>query len=394
MLAHSPPLPLVIDYFDGYREITAEDEEGAILALEQRDRLRRVRLDMPVTSLQRLIGTMDEEYPILEYLIVMPPFDDRRSILILPERLQAPNLRLLSLAGFTLPMGSRLLTAAIGLVTFCLVMNDPSTYFHPNTLLRWLSFMPQLETLAVFFFTAVSKREIERQLTLTNTPIITPVTLPNLHHLWFGGVSTYLEALVRRTTTPRLEKLQIDFFDQITFSLPRLQQLLNTAENLRVDRAKFWFYEERVHVRVYSRDHGEEAISIDVICQHLDWQVFSVAQISNSLIQKFSAVEHLTLEHEEHTRSSEEHNEVDRTEWRRLLRPFGNVQTLRIDSIGSGFVEQLSRCLESEDGEPPTEPLPELQELKYSGSVNTGDVFASFVNARQTAGRPVTLVRL
>ena len=31
MLAHSPPLPLVIDYFDEYHDITAEDKEGLIL---------------------------------------------------------------------------------------------------------------------------------------------------------------------------------------------------------------------------------------------------------------------------------------------------------------------------------------------------------------------------
>ena len=27
MLAHSPPVPLVIDHFDGYYDFTAEDEE-------------------------------------------------------------------------------------------------------------------------------------------------------------------------------------------------------------------------------------------------------------------------------------------------------------------------------------------------------------------------------
>jgi hypothetical protein len=76
-----------------------------------------------------------------------------------------------------------------------------------------------------------------------------------------------------------------------------------------------------------------------------------------------------------------------------FLRPFGDVQTLQIDSIGNGFVEQLSRCLELDDGEPPLELLPELQELTYSGSVNYGDAFTSFVEAHQNAGRPMTLVR-
>ena len=83
-------------------------------------------------------------------------------------------------------------------------------------------------------------------------------------------------------------------------------------------------------------------------------------------------------------------SEVERTEWRRLLRPFNNVKTLRIKN---GLVDDLSRCLQLEDGELPLEVLPELQELAYSGSGNIGDGFASFVTARRNAGRPITLVR-
>ena len=48
MLPHSPPLPLVIDYSNKYHDITAEREKGGILALEQRDRVRRVRLMHPI----------------------------------------------------------------------------------------------------------------------------------------------------------------------------------------------------------------------------------------------------------------------------------------------------------------------------------------------------------
>ena len=68
MLAHSPSLPLVIDYqLHLEDDITAEDEKGAILALKQYDRVLRVRLVMSVTSLQKLIAAMDDEYLILEY---------------------------------------------------------------------------------------------------------------------------------------------------------------------------------------------------------------------------------------------------------------------------------------------------------------------------------------
>ena len=377
MLTHSPPLPLIVDYSDGNNDMTEDDEKGAILALKQHDRVHRVRLRTPVTSLQKLIAVMDEEYPILKYLIIEPPYEDRSTILIPPETLQAPNLRLLSLAGFALPIGSRLLTTAVGLTTLCLFndvfMDDPSTHVNPNVLLRWLSFMPQLEALVVSFFLPIPDHEIERQ--LSHTPIITPVTLPNLRRFRFRGVNAYLEALAHRTTTPRLEKLKIEFFHQFTFSVPRLLQFMSTPEDLEFESANFWFYDERVYVEVYPRGKSETyALSINVDCWHLNWQVTSVAQIFNSLSQIFSAVEHLTLQRKVSNQSSEEHNEVDHTEWRKLLGSFRNVKTLY---IGNGLTEQLSLWLDLEDREPLLGLLPELQELTYSGSGNTGGAFTS-----------------
>ena len=101
-------------------------------------------------------------------------------------------------------------------------------------------------------------------------------------------------------------------------------------------------------------------------------------------------MDHLTLEHSVHSQSSEEHDEADPTEWRKLLTSFRNVKTL---CITKGLVKKLSRCLELDDGELPLELLPALQELTYLGSGNTGDTFTSFIKARQDAGRSITLFR-
>jgi hypothetical protein len=388
MLAHSPLLPLVIEYFNEDRDITAGDEEGAILALEQRDRVRRIRLWLTGTNPQKHIVAMDEEYPILEFLVIVRPIEGNSATLIFPETLQAPHLRHLALQGFTLPIGSRLLTTAAGLVVLWLYMDHPSTYFHPNTLLQWPSLMPQLETLVVGFRFPVPSRDVERQ--LMHTLVRTTVTLPNLHDFRFRGVSAYLEALLHRFTAPHLEKLEIIFYNQRTFSVPCLLHFMNTAENLRFDRAEFEFDTMQVFVKVYPRGAEMRALAIVVKCWHLDWQVSSVAQISNSLSQMFSSVEHLILRREDHSLSSEEYNEVDRTEWRKLLRSFSNVKTLRIDG---GLVEELSLCLQVGDGQLPLGLLPDLQELTYSGNGDAGDAFTSFIGARQNEGRPVTLDR-
>ena len=113
MLTHSPPLPLVVGYFKKDRELTAEDEEGIILALKQRDRVRRIRLGNLATIIQKLILAMEEEYPILEYLCITLLTEDNSSILTFPETLQAPHLRHLDLRGFALPIGSLLITTAV-----------------------------------------------------------------------------------------------------------------------------------------------------------------------------------------------------------------------------------------------------------------------------------------
>jgi hypothetical protein len=57
MLAHSRPLPLIIDYFDENNDIDAKDEEGLIYALQQRDRVRRIRFMQPVPILESSLST-------------------------------------------------------------------------------------------------------------------------------------------------------------------------------------------------------------------------------------------------------------------------------------------------------------------------------------------------
>jgi len=249
--------------------------------------------------------------------------------------------------------------------------------------------MPQLEVLVVVFSFPILNRDMERQ--LMRTPITTHVTLPNLITLVFRGASAYMEVVVQHITPPRLEKLEIAFPNQLTFSIPCLLQFMNTTENLKFSHAEFLFSDKRVDVEVYPHEEAKTfALSIVVDCWHLDRQVSSAAQIFNALSQRLSAVERLTFNHKVHSRSSEEHDEVDRTEWRKLLGSFRNVKTLRIPD---GLVGEFSRCLRMGDEESPLELLPELQELTFSGSGAVDDAFTQFVDSRENAGRTITLNR-
>jgi hypothetical protein len=267
MLAYSPPLPLVIEYDHTDRDISLE-EEGIILALKQRDRVCRVRIWMPVPNLQKIIMAMEEEYPVMVYLILGPSTNDNSTALMLPETLQAPRLCHLLLTGFALPIGSRLLTTAVSLVRLILMPPHPSTYFHPNSLLRWLSFMPQLEMLVIYFPFPDPNRDV-----LMHTLIPTSITLPHLRSFVFQGDEVFMEAFVHRISTPCLKALLIMFLNQPTFFVPRFLQFMNKTGNLRFNYAKFKFFGESVRVDFYHREEVEmSALRIDIRCWHLDWQ--------------------------------------------------------------------------------------------------------------------------
>ena len=257
-------------------------------------------------------------------------------------------------------------------------------------LLQCLSLMPQLEILLIAFQFAVPNRNVERQ--LMRRPIMTHVTLPDLRYFFLEAVSTYSEAVLSQITAPRLENFQIVYHQQLTYSVTQLLQFMGRTENFRFDRAKFEFNSEQVIVDIDPPETNMSmtAFKMVVRCWHLDWQVSSVAQIFNALSQISSGMEQLTLVHKVHSRSSEEHNEVDRTEWRKLLRSFTNVKTLWIDD---GLAKELSRCLRLEDEEDALELLPELQELTISGSGSVNDGFTSFIDARRKLDRPVTLIK-
>jgi hypothetical protein len=393
MMTHSPPVPLIIDHFDERQDLTAEDEEGIIFALQHRARVRRIRLMKPVSNLQKLIKVLDGEFPILEFLFIQHqryhrPVMEYETNLELPETFRAPHLRQLVLKNFATPIESPSLKTMGHLVTLTLGKIPSSAYFHPDALLQWLSLLPQLETLWIGFNFS---RVVEEQLLLL-TPSMTRVTLPNLHWFGFRGTTTYLEALLPSVTMPLLDKLHVYLFNRMVYSIPHLQQFMSTAGNLRLKTIMLTFCEYYLSVKAYPHN-GAKMCTLDMTLggRHFDWQVVSAVQVFHALGKVFSAVEHLTLEYERDIISSEWNNQAGLSQWRELLGPFGKVKTLFVDGE---LVEQLSRALHTDEEESSTELLPELQELSSSAQGSSLNVFTPFVGARQRAGRPVTIIQL
>jgi hypothetical protein len=390
MLTHSPPLPLTIYYQheNRYGEITAEDESNILLALSHRDRVRRIFFSMSTPNLNKFIAAMDDQFPILERMYIFPR--PKGTSLVLPIKFEAPNLRRLCLSMASLPIGSRLLTTTLGLVTLSLTNISVSSYFPPSYLLARLSIMLQLERLVIRFDSPLPSRDVERQLAHTgHTQSITQVTLPNLRWFGFQGTNAYLEGLVARISAPSLSVLRVYLYNQLSFTVLRLLQFMQLSENFRFRAVNVAFNEDCVHFDAETqRASGVPPLQLQIKCRHFDWQVMSAVQIFLTLLPVLSVVERVTLSHKKHHRSSEWHNEIDGTQWHELLRPFVNAKTLYLQG---DLVGTISRSLQSDDEEPPLELLPNLEEVEHSGASDARHLFTAFLNERQAKGRPVNL---
>ena len=387
MLLHSPPLPLIINHDDQDNNVTADDEEGIILALQHRHRVRHINLRIPFSSLHKLVVAIDGKFPTLELLNIDPPAK-QNAFLSLPPTFEAPQLSHVWLDCFTSPIGFPFLTSAVGIVTLFL-RRTRTTCVQPELFLRTISLLPHLEQLEIGIISAEPSIEIESQ--QSHTPITIQAILLNLRRFTFWGTIDYLDTLLPHMTTPLLQWLDVNFFYQLRFSAPHLLQFMITTEYLRFSRATLLFYHEGVFM-VLDDPLAETGrvrwTSFHITCRHLDRQVSSIIQILNDLRPLLSSVADLILDYREHALSPELHNEVDPTLWSEFLGLFRNAETL---CVHKGLVGDVSRPLRS-DGEQSIALLPELKELVCPiGSVEDKS-FAPFIHYREVAGQPVTLI--
>ena len=405
MLAHLPPLPLILDYYDLYDCIAPGDVQDIILALRHRDRVRRIRIMQPVCILGWLIEALQGEFPNLEYLFIerhmfyMPSFECN-TFVKLPETFRAPRVRYLMAMGFSIPTSSPLFTTMGNLVTLSLNFGMPCAHFHPNPLLQQLPLTPRLETsgniLNTYFPSDMESRFLRRAVTKRVTHY--------LRRFGVQGSNVYLKALRSRVTIRLPERLQLYFFDQqkTSFILPP-RQSMNSPEPVPLKTVRITFFKDYLRVDGNSYDSKFSAYRFHMSQggRHLDRQLASATKFVHTLGAVFSPVEHLILKYDGPpliTSVSVWHNETGLTKWRDLLGVFGNLKALYVDYV---FVGQLSRFLQSEglEGEPPTTDsdmlLPDLRDLWYSvrdtSELDDHSLFTKFTHARRSAGRPVKL---
>jgi hypothetical protein len=439
MLNHSPPFPLIL-YYPGKPEppgtISDEDKRGAIFALRQRERVRRVHIAGLAASVHDLVGTMDDEYPTLQRLVIRSQAEPRANpdrnrtahnlnaataaTVKLPAKLRAPLMRRLVLSNVALPDGSsRLVSDAsenldtLGLIDFPASPPD----FDPAYLTAQLAALSRLEMLTIYFGAAVPNREILRMLQGQGARPARRIVLPRLRILAYRGCSAYLDqGILARFDALNLRTLNIELFYQPTLSLPSLLKFVRAPEALKFLSAALYFEKHLVSLIIdpldkHARGPGEtHPLHMQVKISALDFQVLSITQMCSALAPLLARTESLTLGfHKDGPVTVVEVGApagwqggdvvVDHAQWRELLRIFEGVKTLQVTG---GYIGDLFRVLQPRhhDGEGngdgdvfALEVLPALEKLVPRGWGHTEDAFASFIAAREADGRPVRLIR-
>ena len=451
MLSHSPPFPLTIYYPGKLGAVDAmsdEDKRGAIFVLRQRERVRRVHIAAPAASLHDLVGAMDNEYPILQRLIIRSQaqrpenHSDTRIrnrnrsdnvTVTLRAEFRAPLMHRLILSNVAIPTSSRLLSGAGSDLVRISLQDFPTSApdFHPAHLTAQLGAFSRLEVLTVHFRVAIPNRDVVRSLQGASA---TRVVLPRLRMFAYRGGSAYLEGILARLEAPELRTMNVEFFNQFSFSLPSLLQFARTAHALTFRSAELHFDEDYVSLIVDPLDKrtgGNDAVRphpllIQVKGKALDWQVTSISQICSTIAPLLAQTEVLTLGFHKagpdpaaagaaeagvvEAAAGWQGGDVavDRVQWRALLRIFAGVKTVQLTGgrVGDLFRGVQPRPSESNasgngegngDGEDggafSPEILPALQRLVLRGWGIADDLFASFIAASDAAGRTVRLVR-
>ncbi|KAH9018838.1 hypothetical protein EDB84DRAFT_636918 [Lactarius hengduanensis] len=384
LLSLLPPLPLVITY--QFTTVRVQDELEISHALRLRNRVRRVSLRIPPSSLRKLLVLLEEPFPRLERLSLSSTFD-RDMTLTLPKTFLAPNLRHLKLLGVNLSSELPLPSSTDSLVTLTL---ENIRDFLPEHLITRLGSFRQLEELSIDFSSPLRHSSAESELL---DALETPVTLLKLKCFTFRGISAYLESIIAQIRAPHLEQLNITLFDQVAFALPHLSHFANTTEGLKLPMTEIIFESDAVAVVMNHRklQLGKQPPSFKLRVMHKvdrHRQIDCAAKICSALMPMLSGAEELALIVWRRYWSNGGSDPLSAM-WHKLLRPFIGVKTLH---ICRNLQQEVARALRADDAGFDPRFLPSLQELVPDISKGyTNSSFTPFIHTRQIAGRPVSV---
>ena len=388
-LGYWPPLPIIVDYFTSWgRSGPASNyEDDIIAALEQPDRVRRLKLDVTNAQLAMVASVMQVPFPMLTDLWLS---SNDRNVPVLPGSFlggSAPHsLHQIYLEGISFPMLPTLLLSASNLVYLRLEGIPQNGYISPEAMVTGLAASIRLDSLWIWFKPQTSRPGLEQRY----PPPSNRAVLPSLVTFNFHGFSDYLELLLARIDTPRLHSFKITYFNQLDFQISSLSRFIDRAENFELARlrhARIRFNVSNAYIKL-DGEQGEHRISrftLRVVCQGLDWQLSHLARILGQSCVLVSNVGHLSID-EDDLQPGWQHD-VDDADWLELLRPFTAVKMLH---ASEQLAKHIALALNDTSEELLADVLPSLNSLWLDDQQVTS--VEQFLAVRGFSGNPVSFI--
>ena len=383
-----PPLPLIIQdpYGIPYHWNDTSGADNIIAALEHNDRVCQIDLCRLTSSpLEYVAGSAAMQKPFPELIHLRLEMYEYGPKPILPDSFlggTAPRLQSLILDGISFPRLPKLLLSATHLVDLSLPNIPRSGYFPPDAMATSLSAMTSLESLRLNFRYPRPRPALENR--RPPPPPLTRFILPHLTKIQFKGVSEYLEEILARIDAPRLDELEITFFNQIIFDTPQLFQFISRRPTLRApERGRIKFGPGAIYVGFLSQTSQYDIVlSVGILCTTSEWRLSSLEQICTSSLPPLSTLEVLYI-HGDGRHLPHWQDDFDNTLWLDLLRSFVAVKSLYLTKKS---VSHIAPALQELVGGRTAEVLPTLENIFLEGFQPSGPLYEGiekFVVARQ-----------
>ena len=390
-----PALPIVMRYggFLGSKAPSPEEEENLVTVLRQPDRIYEVGLTITGSLGVRLAAEMQKAMPSLETLRLMV---QHNAELLLPDDFlggSAPLLSVINLHGVAFPALPKLLLSAGNLVSLELESIPRSGYFSPEALIMGISAMTQLKALTIHFTFPISHFHASN----LRTTLSGRTLLPALTNLKFCGVNEYLEAIVVRIDTPRLELIDLRFFNRLVFEIPHLSHFVRrTSQLVSPTQAKIYASGSGVSLILIHQPGTSPGpttipaqLRLQVTCRQFDWQMSAIFEITSQLSPFLSGIGQLDVRAFPPPASGRD--DLDPAQWVELLQPFGSVERLR---VVDELVLDIARVLQWVASEPNPDLFPALCELTLGNSQDFTaalEAITPFICSRELSGQPILI---
>jgi hypothetical protein len=371
-------------FYDRRSDFTPNGEDNILAALRHTDRVREVRFVLSGSQLGTMASVMQERFPVLTSLCIL---SINRYTSDLPAAFlggSAPSLQEISLHGVPFPALPTLLLSTSNLFKLDLFDIPTNGYFSPEAIAASLAALPRLEMLVIGFHEATSRPD------QIHPPPETRIILPSLTFFVFRGSSEYLEDLVGRIDSPRMNHMSIFYIYRLLgFQVAQLSKFIDRSVGpklIKSGNVEVSFSRSLVAFKFRRRENGLDPdthlATINVFYEGINWRVTPISQLLSKFPAAFDNVVHLELKGDE-----EYPPQGPQIEWSHLLYQFPTMRTLLVHRELAGHV---SLALEDIMDEIVTELLPSLELVCLEGELVP--LLDKFVAARRYSDRPVIAV--